>query len=112
VRQRAANSLSNACVRQPNGVLRTSINSSSPNTLPTQIGTPAAVTAEPPSLVDRIQSFQRALTPDELADLLRVSRVTIIRRARRGTIPAFRIGACVRFDPKAIACWLKKHGVN
>ena len=70
------------------------------------------VAAEPLSLVDRIKGFDRALTADDLAALLRVSRLTIVRKAKRGTIPSFRIGTCVRFDPRAIIDWLKKHGVQ
>jgi excisionase family DNA binding protein len=78
--------------------------SASPSTVP--------VTAEPLSLTDRLRAIDRAMTADDLATLLQVSRLTIIRKAKKRTIPSFRIGACVRFDPKAIACWLKKHGVN
>jgi excisionase family DNA binding protein len=47
-----------------------------------------------------------------LAELLHVSRLTVIRKARKGTIPCFRVGACVRFDPKSIATWLRKRGVQ
>ena len=68
------------------------------------------VTAEPLSLIDRLKTFERAITADELADLLQVSRLTIIRKAKRGVIPSFRVGTCIRFDPKAISLWLRKHG--
>jgi excisionase family DNA binding protein len=67
---------------------------------------------EPLSLIEHIMSFHRALTPDEMAEFLQMSRLTIIRKAKKQIIPSFRIGTCIRFDPKAIACWLKKRGVQ
>jgi response regulator of citrate/malate metabolism len=36
------------------------------------------------SLASRIQAIHRALTAEELADLLKMSRITILRRAKRG----------------------------
>ena len=64
------------------------------------------------SLVDRLKTFDHAMTPDDLAALLNVSRLTIIRKAKKGIIPSFRVGTCVRFDPRAIAFWLKNHGAQ
>jgi excisionase family DNA binding protein len=53
-----------------------------------------------------------ALDAAELAKLLGMAKVTILRRAKRGTIPSFRIGAMVRFDPAAISKWLIEQGVK
>jgi excisionase family DNA binding protein len=64
------------------------------------------------SLASRINAIHRALTADELAELLHMSRITILRRAKRGTIPSFRVGSCVRFDSAAIARWLMQQGVQ
>jgi excisionase family DNA binding protein len=50
------------------------------------------------SLASRINAIHRALTAEELAELLQMSRITILRRAKRGSIPSFRVGSCVRFD--------------
>ena len=55
------------------------------------------------SLASRIKAIHRALTAEELADLLQMSRITILRRAKRGSIPSFRAGSCVRFD--SVTCW-------
>jgi excisionase family DNA binding protein len=44
--------------------------------------------------------------------MLKVSRITILRRAKRGSIPSFRVGSCVRFDPAAISKWLLTQGVQ
>lgn len=59
------------------------------------------------SLADRIEQIDHALTADELAPLLAVSRITIFKHARRGNIPSFRLGMCVRFDPSAVADWIR-----
>jgi excisionase family DNA binding protein len=64
--------------------------------------------AEPLSLADRIERMGRALTADELASMLTVSRITIFKQAKAGRIPSFRIGTCVRFDPKSVGTWLRK----
>jgi excisionase family DNA binding protein len=63
---------------------------------------------EPLSLADRIERMGRALTADELAEMLTVSRITVFKLAKAGRIPAFRIGTCVRFDPRTVATWLRK----
>src|SRR5438270_12670950 len=64
------------------------------------------------SLASRINAIHRALTAEELAELLQMSRITILRRAKRGSIPSFRVGSCVRFDSAAIATWLMQQGVQ
>src|SRR3989442_10148337 len=64
------------------------------------------------SLASRIRGIGRALTAEELAGMLKMSRITILRRAKRGSIPSFRVGSCVRFDPAAISKWLLGQGVQ
>ena len=59
------------------------------------------------SLADQVEKIGSALTAHELAKLLSVSKVTIFRQAAAGRIPSFRVGTCVRFDPRAIANWLR-----
>jgi len=54
----------------------------------------------------------KAMTADELAKILNVSRLTILRRAKRGTIPSFRVGGAVRFDPANVSKWLIENGVR
>ena len=63
---------------------------------------------EPLSLADRIERMGRALTAEELAEMLTGSRITIFKLAKAGRIPSFRIGTCVRFDPRAVANWLRR----
>jgi excisionase family DNA binding protein len=59
------------------------------------------------SIADQIEKIGRALTAEELAKLLSVSKVTIFKQAAAGRIPSFRVGTCVRFDPRAVANWLR-----
>jgi excisionase family DNA binding protein len=60
------------------------------------------------ALADRIERFGRAMTATQLASVLAVSRIIIYKLAKKNRIPSFRVGSCVRFDPKAAAAWLRK----
>lgn len=62
---------------------------------------------EPLSLAERIERMEGALTAEQLAKLLNVSKVTIFKQAKAGRIPSFRVGTCVRFDPRVLAGWLR-----
>ena len=55
----------------------------------------------------RRERIGRALTAKQLAAVLAVSRIVIYRLAKAGRIPSFKVGTCVRFDPKAVAAWLR-----
>jgi excisionase family DNA binding protein len=59
------------------------------------------------SLADQIGRRESALTAEELAKTLNVSKVTVFKQAKAGRIPSFRIGTCVRFDPRSVAQWLR-----
>jgi len=48
------------------------------------------------SIADRVESTDHALTADDLAKQLSVSRITIFKQAKAGRIPSFRVGTCVR----------------
>jgi excisionase family DNA binding protein len=48
------------------------------------------------------------LTPDEVADLLSIRRDLVIKHAREGKIPSFKIGKAVRFRLPAIEQWLQE----
>ena len=62
------------------------------------------------SLADSIEELDRAVNAAELARLLGVHKLTIYRLAQAGTLPHFRLGTCVRFDPRVIAAWLRQRG--
>ena len=79
-----------------------------------QVSSPEVFPFEPTSLslTERLMTFQRAMTTDEVADLLHVSKLTVLRKAKRGTIPCFKVGRLFRFDPRTLAGWLRKRGVQ
>ena len=60
-------------------------------------------------IVDHVTT-SKALTAYELAEILSVSAISIFRLAKRGMIPAFRVGTSLRFCPAAIAEWLRERG--
>ena len=63
--------------------------------------------SEPISLPEKIEQIGRALTAQELAYMLNISKITLYKQAKAGRVPCFRIGTCVRFDPRAVAKWLR-----
>jgi excisionase family DNA binding protein len=65
------------------------------------------MTTSETTLADQIEKTGHALTAVELATILSVSRITIFKHAAAKRIPSFRIGSCVRFDPHAVAKWLR-----
>jgi len=67
----------------------------------------AVTKGQPSTLAEQIERSGRALTARELAAMLSVSTITIFKQAKAGRIPCFRIGTCVRFDPRAVANWLR-----
>jgi excisionase family DNA binding protein len=64
------------------------------------------------SITEYVEGVPCALTAADLAHILNVSRITIFKMAKAGRIPCFRIGTCVRFDPKTIAAWLRGEAVR
>jgi excisionase family DNA binding protein len=54
-------------------------------------------------LIERLGTFQQAMATEEVADLLNVSKLTVLRKAKRGTIPAFKVGRIFRYDPRTLA---------
>jgi excisionase family DNA binding protein len=51
---------------------------------------------------------QQLLTPDEVAALLGVPRLFVIRASRAGRIPAIKLGKSYRFRPTTIETWLRE----
>jgi excisionase family DNA binding protein len=49
---------------------------------------------------------ERLLTPEEVATMLRISRVSIVRQSRAGKIPAIKLGKVWRFRRSTINRWL------
>jgi excisionase family DNA binding protein len=50
------------------------------------------------------------ISPEELSQALRVSKVTIYQWVRRGVFPSYmKLGALVRFEPQVIKGWLESN---
>jgi excisionase family DNA binding protein len=60
------------------------------------------------SLAEELSQIEGAITADKLAKILGVSKITIFKMAKAGRIPSFRVGTCVRFDPRKVADWVRK----
>ena len=48
------------------------------------------------------------LTPQEVADWLKMSRVWVYKQAEKGQLPFHRVGEAVRFDPEEIQAYLNE----
>jgi excisionase family DNA binding protein len=59
------------------------------------------------SLAGELEKMPRALRASELAEILSTSKMTIYRLVEQGAIPHFRVGGLIRFDPQAVADWLR-----
>ena len=49
---------------------------------------------------------ERLLTPDEVADVLSLSRELVLKQARAGKIPSLKLGKAVRFRLESINQWI------
>jgi excisionase family DNA binding protein len=61
----------------------------------------------PMLLADRIARIDHAMTAKEVAQFLSVAIVTIYQHAAASRLPSFKVGTSVRFDPVAVAKWLR-----
>jgi excisionase family DNA binding protein len=59
------------------------------------------------TIAEQIRNRRTALTAEELAELLALSRKHIYKLAKSGRIPYLRMGGAVRFDPHMTANWLE-----
>ncbi len=60
------------------------------------------------SLAVDLEKMTQALRASELARILSTSKMTIYRLVKQGDIPYFRVGGLIRFDPQAVADWLRR----
>lgn len=59
-------------------------------------------------MLDTLTNRKTALTAKEVAELLNITPDMIYKHAKQGRIPSFKVGSYVRFDPKALAAWLRE----
>ena len=63
------------------------------------------------NLIEKLEAHSGAMKVTELCELLGVDDKHIYRMAARGSLPSFRVGGAVRFDPQEVAKWLQlKYG--
>jgi excisionase family DNA binding protein len=62
-------------------------------------------------LASKIDQLSGLLTVRQLISLVGMSRTTIYEYVTAKRIPYLRIGTMIRFDPHAIAEWLRQHNV-
>jgi excisionase family DNA binding protein len=63
-------------------------------------------------LADQIAAMRQALTVEQLAELLQCSKKALYKMVSKGTLPSFRVGTMVRFDPMVTAQWLRSRNVG
>lgn len=59
-------------------------------------------------LADFVEGKPRALLVSELADLLNISTRQVYNLVAKHRVPHLRIAGCIRFDPLALAIWLRQ----
>ena len=59
-------------------------------------------------LADSLAQRTTALAVSDVAELLNISERQVYKLASDGSLPCFRIGGSVRFDPSAFAAWLRQ----
>lgn len=60
------------------------------------------------TLIEQLERRRKALTVNELADILQMSKSAVYEQAAAGRIPSFKVGSSLRFDPQLIADLLRK----
>lgn len=60
------------------------------------------------TLVEELTARKTMMTVQEVVELLGVHQQTIYEWVWKGKIPPIRIGARIKFDPHAIANWLRQ----
>jgi excisionase family DNA binding protein len=58
-------------------------------------------------LADSLEKRTTALTVPDVAALLNISERQVYKLAADGSLPCFRIGGSMRFNPSALAAWLR-----
>ena len=74
-----------------------------------QFGSPNTA---PLSLASHIAEMRKALTVQQVAELLSMSPRTVQQWAKTGRLPAIRHGSLTRFDPIQLARWLRENSTS
>ena len=57
-------------------------------------------------------TISNLLTPDELAGLLSISKVSVYRLVEKRTIPFYRVNGSLRFDKNDVMAYLKENRIE
>jgi excisionase family DNA binding protein len=69
-----------------------------------------ATASEDRDIFDSLESCEKLMTAREVARILSISEKTAYSYVSRNLIPHYKIEANVRFRPRDVANWLKRHG--
>jgi excisionase family DNA binding protein len=72
---------------------------------------PIMDSTENTSVIDLIGNLKTLQTAQQLGDYLGMSPKTLFGWSKQGRIPHIKMGSALRFDPKAIAAWLRTRSV-
>jgi len=61
------------------------------------------------NVLEKLSTFKRLITAPEVAEITDLHRLTVYRLAKDGRIPCYRISGLLRFDPAAVAEYLRAH---
>ena len=64
------------------------------------------------TVAEQLAQAKRLLSVREVAELLGEHDDTIYRRCKRGTMPHYRLGSLLKFEPAQVAKWLREHYVG
>jgi excisionase family DNA binding protein len=62
---------------------------------------------KPLNVIERIAQSPHALSVEQLAAILNVSRKSIYKLISHGRLPCFRLGGLIRFSPHHVAAYLE-----
>lgn len=54
-------------------------------------------------------SMNPLLTPNDVCELLGLSRAFVYKAAKKGSLPCVRFGRAVRFDPADVSAYFARH---
>jgi len=60
------------------------------------------------TLIESLEHRTSVLRARDVATLFQVTPQHIYKMAAKGAIPCFRVAGAIRFDPKALAIWLRR----
>ena len=79
---------------------------------PQLLGREIACKTDSRFLYEDLERLRHAITAKDVAEVLAISPITVYKLAKEGKLPSLRIGGAVRFDPRAVAQWLRRNSIE